>query len=214
MQGSSLYNCVVVVILQTHAPGNKLTQKDSVDSGVQFITLVGLRQSFLFSQGPRLTFVKTLDTLSVLRKPTSPNSLNLGWKVLKRATVRLQPWFIIRRVSWLYIVAYTNRCHKDYKGDWVHRGLLHSFWRWESLVWNLVFISPGGQFSHRYVIPRATRHVVQSSLKVKDGISSFFKVESARPVPFLPQVHPLHWCPNHWTAREVPEISHILYSGN
>ena len=32
--------------------------------------------------------------------------------------------------------------------------------------WNLVFIGPGGQFGHRYVIPMATRHIVQSSLKV------------------------------------------------
>ena len=140
--------------------------------------------SFLFSQGPQSTFVKTLYTLSVLLKPTSPNSLNLGWKVLKRATVRLQPWFIIRRVSWLYIMAYTSGCHKDYKGDWLHRGLLHSFWRREILVWNLVFISPGGQFGPRYVIPMATRHIVQSSLKVQDGVS-FFKKEWARPVPFL-----------------------------
>ena len=136
------------------------------------------------SQGPRPTFVKTFCTLSVLLKPTSPNSLNLGWKVLKRATVRLQPWFIIRRVSWLYIMACTSGCHKDYKGDWLHRGLLHSFWRREILVWNLVFISPGGQFGPRYVIPMATRHIVQSSLKVQDGVS-FFKKEWARPVPFL-----------------------------
>ena len=44
------------------------------------------------------------------------------------------------------------------------------------LVWNLVFISPGGQFGPRYVIPMATRHIVQSSLKVQDGVS-FFKKE-------------------------------------
>ena len=90
------------------------------------------------SQRPWPTFVKTLYTC-VLLKPTPPNSLNLAWKVLKGDTVRLQPWFIIRRVSWLYIVAYTNGCRKDYKGDWLHRGLLHSFWRWEILVWNPVF---------------------------------------------------------------------------
>ena len=138
------------------------------------------------SQGPRLTFVKTLYTLSVLLKPTSPDSSNLAWKVLKGDTIRLQPWFIIRRVSWLYIVAYTNGCHEDYKGDWMHRGLSHCFWRWEILVWNLVFISLGGQFSRRYVIPMATRHIVQSSLKVRDGVSFFFKTEAARPVPFLP----------------------------
>ena len=81
-----------------------------------------------FSQGPRPTFVKTLYTLSVLLKPTSPNSLSLAWKVLKADTIRSQPWFMIRRVSWLYIVAYTNRCHNDYKGDGLRRELLHSFW--------------------------------------------------------------------------------------
>ena len=48
-----------------------------------------------------------------------------------------------------------------------------------------VFISLGGQFGHRYVIPMATRHIVQSSPKMEDGVSFFFKMESARPVPFL-----------------------------
>ena len=105
--------------------------------------------------------------------------------MLKGDTVRLQPWFIIRRVSCLYIVAYTSGCHKDYKGDWLHRGLLHSFWRWEILVWNLVFISPAGQFGCRYVMPIATRHS-QRSLKVEGGVSFFFQMESAQPVPFLP----------------------------
>ena len=33
---------------------------------MQFIAPVGLRQSFLFSQGPQLTFVTTLYTLSAL----------------------------------------------------------------------------------------------------------------------------------------------------
>ena len=145
-----------------------------------------VRGSFLFSQGPQPTFVKTLYTLSVLLKPTSPNSLNLAWKVLKGDTIRLQPWFIIRRVSWLYTVAYTNGRHKDYQGDWLHRELLHSFWWWEILVWNLVFISPRGQFGCRYVIPMANRHIVQSSLKVQDGVSFFFKMESIQPVLFLP----------------------------
>ena len=50
----------------------------------------------------------------------------------------------------------------------------------ESGVYNL-----GGQFCHRYIIPRSTRHIVQSSLKVQDGVSFFLKMESARPVPFL-----------------------------
>ena len=130
--------------------------------------------------------MKTFYTLSVLLKPTSPNSLNLTWKMLKGDTIRLQPWFIVRSVSWLYIVAYTNGCHQDYKGDWLHRRSLYSFRRREILVWNLVFISPRGQFGHRYVIPMDTRHIVQSSLKVWDGVSFFFKMESAWPVPFLP----------------------------
>ena len=50
-----------------------------------------------------------------------------------------------------------------------------------------MFISPGGQFGRGYVTPRATRHIVQSSLKVQDGLFFFFKMESARSVPFLPQ---------------------------
>ena len=131
--------------------------------------------------------MKILHTLSVLLKPTSPKSLKLAWKVLKGGTIRLQPSFIIRRVSWFYIVAYTSGCHKDDKGDWLHRGLFHSFRRREILVWNLVFISLGGQFGCRYVIPMATRHIVQSSLKAQDGVSFFFKMKSAQPVPFLPQ---------------------------
>ena len=68
-------------------------------------------------------YERDLDTLSVLLKPMSPNSLNLAWQVLKGDTIRLQPWFIIRRVSWLYTVPYTNRCHRDCKGDWLHRGI-------------------------------------------------------------------------------------------
>ena len=44
--------------------GNKLTQKDGADGGVQFIAPAGPRQSPL-SQGPRPIFVKTLYTLSV-----------------------------------------------------------------------------------------------------------------------------------------------------
>ena len=113
--------------------------------------------------------------------------------MLKGDTIRLQPRFIIRRVSWLYSVAYTNGCHKDYKGDWLHSGLLDSFWWREILVWKLVFICLGVQFGCRYVIPMATRHMVQSSLKVQDGISFFFKMESAQPVSFLPHSPP-SWC--------------------
>ena len=134
--------------------------------------------------------------------------------MLKGDTVRLQPWFIIRIM--ILLVAYTNEGHKDYKGDWLHRGLLHCFWRQEISAWNLVFISPGGQFGHRYVIPTATRHIVQSSLKQQDGVSFFFQDGVGLACSFPPSSSPPaleRWSPNHWTAREVPEISHILYFG-
>ena len=52
--------------------------------------------------------------------------------------------------------------------------------------WYGIWSGLGGQFSRRYVIPMATRHIVQSSLKVRDGVSFFFKTEAARPVPFFP----------------------------
>ena len=39
-----------VAVLQPHVPGNKLTQKDNADSGVQFITPAGPRQSFLLAK--------------------------------------------------------------------------------------------------------------------------------------------------------------------
>lgn len=44
-----------------------------------------------------------------------------------------------------------------------------------------MFISPGGQFGCGYVIPMATKHIVQSSLKAQDEVSLFFKMESAWP---------------------------------
>ena len=189
-------------LLQPNAPGKKITQKGSIDRGVQFITPAGLRQTFLFSQGPRPTFVKTLYTLSVLLKPPSLNSLNLAWKVLKGDTIRLQPWFIIRRVSWLYIVDYTNGCHKDYKGDRLHRGLSHSFWQWVILVWNLVFISPGGQFAIGMLSPCLPGTKSKVHWKCKMGVSFFFKMESARPVPFL-----LHEeKPTHFSQRAAPTL--------
>ena len=56
------------------AKGNRLTQ-DSVDSGVQFVTSAGLRQSFFFSQGPQPTFVKTLYTLGVSSQVHIPKFL-------------------------------------------------------------------------------------------------------------------------------------------
>ena len=37
-------------LLQPRVPENKLTQKDNADSGVQFITLSGSRQSLLLAK--------------------------------------------------------------------------------------------------------------------------------------------------------------------
>ena len=98
-----------------------------------------------------------------------------------------------QNVSWLYTVAYPRGWgyRKDYKGDRLHRGLSPSFCRREILVWSLVFISLGGRFGCRYVIPMTTRHMVQSSLKVQDVVSFFFEMESAQPIPFLPQSYPI-----------------------
>ena len=39
-------------LLQPCVPVNKLTQKDNADSGVQFITPAGPRQSFLLAKDP------------------------------------------------------------------------------------------------------------------------------------------------------------------
>ena len=147
----------------SHTSPETNSLKNDEDSGGQFITPAGPRQSPL-SQGRQPTFVKALYTFSVRLKPTSPNSLNLAWNVLTGDTIRWQPWFIIRRVSWLNIAAYSNGCRQGYKGDWLHRGSLHSFWWCEILVWNLVFISLGGLFFYRFVTPMSTRHIVQSSL--------------------------------------------------
>ena len=56
---------------------------------------------------------------------------------------RVLEW-VATAFSRLYTVACTNGCHKDYKGDWLHGELLHSFWWQEVLVCNLVCISLGG----------------------------------------------------------------------
>ena len=108
-----------------------------------------------------------------------PKFLKPSLENVKGRSIRLQPWFIIRRVSWLYTVAYTNGCHQDYKGHWLHRGLLHSFWWREFLIWNLVFISPGGQFGcscyphgSQAHGPELTERAWWSFLLFQDGVSS------------------------------------------
>ena len=64
----------------------KQTQKDNTDSGVQFITLAGPRQSLLLAKDPD-QFLKTLYTLSVRAQthlPKSPEtSLNKGKETYK-----------------------------------------------------------------------------------------------------------------------------------
>ena len=54
-----------------------------MDSGVQFITPAGARKSFLFSQGPRPTFVKTLYTLSVHAQAHIPKFLKPSLESVK-----------------------------------------------------------------------------------------------------------------------------------
>ena len=95
----------------------KSTQKDSVDSGVQFITPAGPRQSFLLSQGPRPIFVKTLYTLSVCPQAPIPKFLKPNLESVKGKYNQVTAMIHNQKVSWLYTVAYTNGCHKDYKGD-------------------------------------------------------------------------------------------------
>ena len=48
----SLEKTCAGVVATHHVPGNKLTQKDNADSGVQFITLAGPRQSLLLAKDP------------------------------------------------------------------------------------------------------------------------------------------------------------------
>ena len=74
---------ILFLMLQPLIPGKKLTQKDDADSGVQFITPAGPRQSLLLAKDPdRPVFVKTLYTLSVRAQTHLPKfpetSLNKG----------------------------------------------------------------------------------------------------------------------------------------
>ena len=85
-QGSHLSLSVVATCpgKQTHSEGQCRQQ-----SAVYYTS--GPKAESPLNQGPRPTFVKTLYTLTVLPKPTSPDSLNIAWKVLKGDTSRLQP---------------------------------------------------------------------------------------------------------------------------
>ena len=50
--GWGLAGHLPIGLLKPHVPGNKLTQKDNADSGVQFITPAGPRQSLLLAKDP------------------------------------------------------------------------------------------------------------------------------------------------------------------
>ena len=70
--------------MKPHVLGKKLTQKDNADSGVQFITLAGPRQSLLLTKDPpRPVFVKTLYTLSVLAQTRLPEFLETSLDKVK-----------------------------------------------------------------------------------------------------------------------------------
>ena len=60
----------------TMRSGNKLTQKDNADSGVQFITLAGPRQSLLSESRPLDQFCENLVYPKCIRFPET--SLNKG----------------------------------------------------------------------------------------------------------------------------------------
>ena len=66
-----------VVVLQPRVLGNKLTQKDNADSGVQFITLAGPRQSLLLAKDPDQHLWESFIPHVYVSEATTPNSLRL-----------------------------------------------------------------------------------------------------------------------------------------
>ena len=79
-------------MLQPRVPGNKLTQRDSAESGVQLITPAGPRRSLLLAKDPQPVFVKTLYTLSVHAQTHLPKfpetSLNKGKRKIQSKLTR------------------------------------------------------------------------------------------------------------------------------
>ena len=55
----------------------KLTQKDNADSGVQFITPAGPRQSLLLAKDPNQHLGKSFIPHVHVSEPTTPNPLRL-----------------------------------------------------------------------------------------------------------------------------------------
>ena len=67
-------------VLKPPVPGNKLTLKDNADSGVQFITPAGPRQSLLLDKDPD--------------QPTTPISLRLTQNRGRVNTIIITPSFM------------------------------------------------------------------------------------------------------------------------
>ena len=68
-----------MVMLKPRVPGNKLTRKDNADSGVQFITLAGPRQSLLLAKDSDQFLWKPLSVHAQTHLPKfSETSLNKG----------------------------------------------------------------------------------------------------------------------------------------
>ena len=70
--------------IQTNTPGNKLTQKESMDSGMMLITLAGPRQSILFAgykQVKQLVLIpeENMGCSSFTHAPPPPLRIHLGW---------------------------------------------------------------------------------------------------------------------------------------
>ena len=66
-----------VQLLQPHVPENKLTQKNNADSGVQFNTPVGPKQSLLLAKDPDQHLWKSFIPHVYVSEATTPNSLGL-----------------------------------------------------------------------------------------------------------------------------------------
>ena len=89
-----LYYAFVLVIVVATSSGKQTHSEDNADSGVQFITPAGPRQSLLLAKDPNQFLWKPYIPWVYVPKPTSPNSLKLAWTKEKQDTVKVNLWFI------------------------------------------------------------------------------------------------------------------------